>query len=204
MRRLHIVLLSLVMGLTLAGTNAWAQRGGGGHGGGGFHGGGGGGFHGGSMGSGFRGGSVGGGFRGGVGGYRGYGYGYGYRGWGGWGWGYGLGWYPWAYWPYWNYGYYGYPYAYYGYPYSSYPYDDPCGAYSSYTCRTIPNAPAQAAPAPHSETYSTPGTLNAYVGDGQWHHFTPPAQNAAAPQAPAPSPNSLPAPAYNAYVGGNR
>ena len=45
MRRLHIVLLSLAIAFCAAGTNAWAQRGGGhGGGGGGFHGGGGGGF----------------------------------------------------------------------------------------------------------------------------------------------------------------
>ncbi len=216
MRRLHIALLSLAIGLSMCGTTAFA-RGGGGHGGGGhgggggFHGGGGGGFHGSAVGGGFRGAAVGGGFRGGYGYGRGYGYGFrgygfGYGGWG-WGWGLGLGWYPWAYWPYW-YGY-GYPYADYGYPYPSYPYygDDPCGAYSSYTCRTIPNGPASGAPAPavapgaapRSQMNGGPGTLNAYVGDGQWHHFTPPAapaQNAAAP----PIQTNQPLPAYNAYV----
>lgn len=189
MRRLHIVLLSLAIALSLAGTNAWAQRGGGhGGGGGGFHGGGGGGFHSGSIG-GFRGG-YGGGFRGGYGGYGGRGYGYGYRGWGwgrwGFGFGFGLGWWPWAYWPYWGYGYYGG----WGYPYYS---TNPCYPYGPYDCRISGYGPVASAPDPppagpnpatHSQSTYAPVTPNAYVGDGQWHRFGP----RPAPATPAPSP----------------
>ena len=219
MRRLHIVLLSLAIGLCAAGTNVWA-RSGGGHGGGGgrgggggFHGGGGGGFHGGSAGGGFRGGS-GGGFRGGYrgggfrGGYGGSGFrggrgGWGGRGWGGWGygWGFGLGWGPWAYWPYYDYGYNGWPgYAYYP-DYSYYPDDssNPCYPYGPYDCRISGYGPSAYAsdPAPagqnppiYSRTGTRPVTRSAYLGDGQWHHFG--AQPAPATRAAAPStaPNS--------------
>jgi hypothetical protein len=135
------VLIVFAVSVALASTpnSSFAQRGGGGHGGGGFHGGGfggsgfhgggfggggvhgggfgGGGFHSGGFGGGF-GGFHNGGFNGFHGGFRG-GWGFpGWWGWGGWGWGWGLdigfGW------PYWGWGYpyyydYG-PYAY-GYPY---------------------------------------------------------------------------------------
>jgi hypothetical protein len=132
----------------------FAQRGGGGHGGGGggFHGGGGGGFHGsvsgggfhaggygGYRGSGYSGGRYYGGYRGGYG-YRGYGYGwgggrywgyprYGYGwGWGRWGWGFGWGW------PYWWGGYpYGYGYGW-GAPYSYSPYYYPDSCPPGYNC----------------------------------------------------------------------
>jgi len=125
-----------VLALGLLAQPVFAQRGGGGHGGGGggFHGGGGG-FHGGSVG-GFHGGGgfsgtghFGGGYRGGYGygwrgGYGGRGWGYGRYGWG-WGWGLGLGWG----WPWW-----GYPYGYDYYPgYYSYPYD-PNYCPPGYTC----------------------------------------------------------------------
>jgi hypothetical protein len=125
---------------------AMAQRGGGGHGGGGGGGGhmssgGGGGAHfsGGGGGAHFSGGAVGGGgFRVGGGtvagvghgvagggfanGYRGYGGygGYGYRGYGG----YGFRGYYGGYWPYWGYGLGYWPYYGYGYGYDSYPYYD--------------------------------------------------------------------------------
>jgi len=217
MRRLHIVLLSLAIAMGVAGTNAWAQRGAGGHGGGGSHGGGGGGFRGGYGGGGFRFGSGGGGFRGGYGGYRGgyggRGYGYGYHGWGGWGYGFGFGygWGPWAYWPYWDYGYYGgwgYPYYLYYPNYSS----NPCYPYGPYDCRISGYGPVASAPDPapagpsavaHSQASVAPVTPNAYMGDGQWHHFGPqpaPAMGASSPQITPHSPTSEPTRSYDASV----
>jgi hypothetical protein len=107
------ILFVTVISVALAGTpSAFAQRGGGGHGGGfgGGRGGGFGGFHGGGFG-GFRPGFGGfgpgfGGFRPGIGGFRG-GFGpWGFPGWGwggGWGWGFNIG----FGWPYWG----GYPYS---------------------------------------------------------------------------------------------
>jgi hypothetical protein len=217
MRRLHIVLLSLAIAFGVAGTNAWAQRGGGGHGGGG------GGFHGGG-GGGFRGGYGGGGFRGGYGGYRGGygGWGYG-RGWGGWGYGFrfGLGWGPWAYWPYAYYGGWGYPY-YSSYPYSSYYPDyssNPCYPYGPYDCRISgygptayapdpaaagPNAATYSqrsiSPSPYSQQSASPVTRTAYLGDGQWHHFgaqPAPAIRATSPQAVPHPQASEPVRTYN-------
>ncbi len=224
MRRLHIVLLALAIA---AGTNAWAQRGGGGHGGGGGRGGGGGGFHGG--GGGFRGGYGGGGFRGGYrGGHGGWGYGrgYGYRGGWGYGRGFGLGWWPWAYWPGPYYGYYepyGYPYYSY-YPSYSYPYysSSPCYPYGPYDCRISGYGPTAYAPDPapagpnpaaysqrnsppvaSSQMTASPVTRTAYVGDGQWHHFGPqpaPAMRASSPQSAPHSQTSEPRRTYNVSV----
>jgi len=134
---LKVVLGAIVcLALVIAPHDAFAQRGGGHMGGGGFHGGGFGGFHGGGFG-GVRGGPAVGGFRGSPGFYGRYG------GWGGpwrgpyWGYpryGYGFGWglglgFGFGY-PYYGY----YPYYPYYYPYSyapcSYPYSYPCyGAY---------------------------------------------------------------------------
>lgn len=157
---------------------AFAQRGGHGGGGGGFHGGGGmgghaaiggGGFRGGGGfgGGGFRGGGgFGGGFRGGFGGYggfnRGFGYGYGrYGGWGGWGypyWGWGLGW------PYYDYG--GYPYGYdsgYGYYPDGY-------AYNSTPNVTVVYPQTAAADPPPAYAQSGRAVIRSYDQYGQETH----------------------------------
>jgi hypothetical protein len=156
-------LLKFVLLLALIPAFTYAQRGGGGHGGGGGGGhamggggghatGGGGGFHGGgggAAGGGFRGGSVGGGFRGGYGGFRGGYYGRGYYGGFGFGLGLGLGWPYYGYYPYYGYGY---PYGY-GYGYSDYggAYDYGYPAYGNdygYTSGVAPQASQAPQPAP--------------------------------------------------------
>ena len=136
------------------------------------------------------------------------------------GYGYGLGWGPWAYWPYWNYGYYGawgYPYSAY-YPsyghdpsYSYYPSysngpdysSDPCYPNGPYDCRISgpanyapapapapPRAPVGPKPAAREQAAPAPMPQNAYLGDGQWHHFgTQPAPGRASTPAPHPSAN---------------
>jgi hypothetical protein len=133
MRLSKIVLFAALVSPGLVAT-AFAQHGGGGHGGGGGgHAGGGGAHSGGGFSGGVRGGSVG-GFRGGaVGGFRGgvgRGYYYGGRWYGGSGLYLGFGGYPY-------YGYYGYPY--YGYGYDPYYYGtDPYGYDGSYSTAPAP------------------------------------------------------------------
>lgn len=167
MRKLHILVLSLL----LSGT-AFAQRGGG-HGGGGGRGFGGGGGHAVSGGGrGFSGGGFAGrGFAGGGRGfYGGRGFGYGGYGYGrfGFGLGFGLGYWPGYYYNPYGYGYpsyygnpyypntYGYSYApSYGYSSDGYDYDDPPPA--QYGQNQTPS---------YRQNQSS-----ANGGDGKWHHF---------------------------------
>jgi hypothetical protein len=155
----------LLIGCFLA-LPATAQRGGGAHGGGGFHGGmGGGGFHGG-MGGGFRGGGFGGsGFRGGYNGFHS-----GFNGFHG-GFRYfrggtrnrfifGFGYAPWGYGPYYGAGW-GYPYYDYGYPYYNAPYS------SSYSYPTSYSDYGSSASSPAVVIYQSQPPINVYEAPAQ-------------------------------------
>ncbi|MGA2328217.1 MAG: hypothetical protein ABSH05_18210 [Bryobacteraceae bacterium] len=156
MRKLLVLVLCLALDATCFAQHRGGSRGGGGFSGRGYVSG-----HGSGMG-GYRGsgwGHYGGGW---SGGYRPF---YGYRSWNrfSFGLGYGYGYTPWSYWPgsYWDYyGWYGYPYDpypyWYGYPYVYDP-DPPAAG-----VRVIVHSRRSADPPPATE---------AFVGDGQWHHF---------------------------------
>jgi hypothetical protein len=191
LRLLCVVVACVALGCVP--KSAFAQRGGGGHGGGGgggFHGGGGGGFHGsvggfrGGGGSYARGGGSYGGYSGrgyyggrggyyGRGGYRGYpgygryGYGYGYGRYGyGFGWGFGLG-FGWG-WPYW------YPYGYgYGYSPGCYAGYDPyyCPSYAPYGYPGPGNGddPPPPNPAPNSRDNAPVRPSGAYTPESAPH-----------------------------------
>jgi len=157
MKRLTVIVFSVVLSFALLGLSSISEARGG-HGGGGH--GGGGGFHGGYSGGGYRVAPLArgyyGGYRGGYyGGYRGgyYGYHGGYYG-GYWGrgfypyWGFGLGWGLWG-WPLLGWSYAGWPYySYGGYPYLGWPYYS-----SAYPSDTATAPPAYNEPEQEQQSY---------------------------------------------------
>jgi uncharacterized protein (TIGR03000 family) len=159
----RFIAAAAVAGLFLMAEPVYAQRGGGGHGGGGHAGGGGGG----RAGGGYRGGYSG-GYRGGEhGGYRG-GYGLGYGGYGlGYG-GYGLG-----------YGGYGAGYGNYGYAYPSYGYASPSYGYS------YPSTYEGYYPTAPTVVGSSPLTGTVLPASGSENSFTPSLSATPAVAAPA-------------------